>query len=112
MPDGGGGMHRNDGPQLTSFAAPGPEGAPSWLLGRVRPSGWPGGPDMTPTDIPVYMAHVGAQARAASAAMARAPLAARDAALRALARQLREQSDALQEVNRGDVAKAAASGLA
>ena len=66
---------------------------------------------MTPTDIPVYMAHVGAQARAASAAMARAPLAARDAALRTLARLLREHSGALQEVNRGDVDKGAAAGL-
>jgi glutamate-5-semialdehyde dehydrogenase len=66
---------------------------------------------MTPTDIPVYMAHVGAQARAASTAMARAPLAARDTALRTLARLLREQSAALQEINRGDVAQAAAAGL-
>ena len=66
---------------------------------------------MTPTDIPVYMAHVGAQARTASVAMARAPLAARDAALRTLARLLREQSAALQEVNRGDVAQATAAGL-
>jgi len=66
---------------------------------------------MTPTDIPVYMAHVGAQARAASAAMARTPLAARDAALRTLARLLREHSGALQEVNRGDVDKGAAAGL-
>ena len=66
---------------------------------------------MTPTDIPVYMAHVGAQARAASVAMARAPLAARNTALLALARLLREHSDALREVNRGDVAQATAAGL-
>ena len=57
------------------------------------------------------MAHVGEQARAASAAMARAPLAARDAALRMLARLLREESSALQEVNRSDVAQAAKAGL-
>jgi hypothetical protein len=36
---------------------------------------------MVPTDIPVYMAHLGNSARVASAAMARAPLAARNAAL-------------------------------
>jgi glutamate-5-semialdehyde dehydrogenase len=66
---------------------------------------------MTPTDIPVYMAHVGEQARSASAVMARAPLAARDAALRTLARLLREHSQALQEANRGDVAQAGAAGL-
>jgi len=67
---------------------------------------------MTPTDIPVYMAHVGEQARAASRAMARAPLAARNAALRELARLLRAESDALLRVNRGDVEAAAAAGTA
>ncbi|HEX6019132.1 MAG TPA: glutamate-5-semialdehyde dehydrogenase [Burkholderiaceae bacterium] len=67
---------------------------------------------MTPTDIPVYMAHVGELARAASRAMARAPLAARNAALRELARLLRAQSDALLRVNRDDVEAAVAAGTA
>ncbi|MBE7425773.1 MAG: glutamate-5-semialdehyde dehydrogenase [Burkholderiaceae bacterium] len=67
---------------------------------------------MTPTDIPVYMAHLGEQARAASRAMARAPLAARNAALRELARLLRAETDALQRVNRGEVEAAAAAGTA
>ncbi|HET7525796.1 MAG TPA: glutamate-5-semialdehyde dehydrogenase [Burkholderiaceae bacterium] len=66
---------------------------------------------MTPTDIPVYMAHLGASARAASSAMARAPLAARNAALRELGRLLRADATALQQVNRGDVDAAAAAGL-
>ena len=52
---------------------------------------------VTPTDIPVYMAHLGTAARAASTAMARAPLAARNAALRELARLLRAEMQALQQ---------------
>ena len=67
--------------------------------------------DMTPTDIPVYMAHLGASARAASSAMARAALAARNAALLELARLLRSEREALQQVNRDDVSAAAAAGL-
>jgi len=67
---------------------------------------------MTPTDIPVYMAHLGTSARAASSAMARAPLAARNAALVELARLLRSETEALQRVNRGDVEAAAVAGLA
>ena len=66
---------------------------------------------MTPTDVPVYMAHLGASARAAASAMARASLAARNAALLELARLLRADSDALQQVNRDDVAAAARAGL-
>jgi glutamate-5-semialdehyde dehydrogenase len=66
---------------------------------------------MTPTDIPVYMAHLGTAARSASTAMARAPLAARNAALLELARLLRTEVTALQQVNQGDVAAAAAAGL-
>jgi len=65
---------------------------------------------MTPTDIPAYMAHVGAAAREAARAMARAPLAARNAALLELARLLRAESAALQTTNRVDLA--AADGLA
>ena len=63
------------------------------------------------TDIPAYMAHVGVLARAASAAMAAAPSAAKDAALRALARRLREGSPALQAANARDLEAAAAAGL-
>jgi glutamate-5-semialdehyde dehydrogenase len=66
---------------------------------------------MTPKDIPEYMAQLGACARAAATAMARAPLAARNAALLELARLLRADSEALQQVNRGDVSAAAAAGL-
>lgn len=66
---------------------------------------------MTPTDIPVYMAHLGTAARAASAAMARASLAARNAALRDLARLLRAEAPTLQQVNQAEVAAAAAAGL-
>jgi glutamate-5-semialdehyde dehydrogenase len=65
---------------------------------------------MTPTDIPAYMAHVGAAAREAARAMARASLAARNAALLELARLLRAESAALQATNRIDLA--AADGLA
>jgi glutamate-5-semialdehyde dehydrogenase len=57
------------------------------------------------------MAHLGASARAASAAMARAPLRARNAALLELARQLRSESESLQRTNRDDVACAQAAGL-
>ena len=64
------------------------------------------------TDIAAYMAHVGASARAASAAMASAPTAAKDAALRQLAALLREQSAALIAANDQDVRSAAQTGLA
>jgi len=57
------------------------------------------------------MAHLGTTARAASAAMARASLAARNAALRELARLLRVETPALQQVNQPEVAAAAAAGL-
>ncbi len=67
---------------------------------------------MNPTDIPAYMAHVGVAARAASTAMAAASTAAKDNALRALARRLREQSAALAEANALDIAAAQATGLA
>jgi glutamate-5-semialdehyde dehydrogenase len=67
---------------------------------------------MHPSDLPAYMAHVGAAARRAATAMAAAPSAAKDAALRALARRLREQAAALGEANARDLAAAAAAGLA
>jgi glutamate-5-semialdehyde dehydrogenase len=66
---------------------------------------------MTPTDIPVYVAHLGTAARAASAAMARAPLAARNAALRQLAHLLRAEVTALTQINEEDVTAARNAGL-
>jgi glutamate-5-semialdehyde dehydrogenase len=68
-------------------------------------------PAMTPTDIPVYIAHLGAAARAASVAMARAPLAARNGALRQLANLLRAEVTALTQINEEDVAAARSAGL-
>jgi glutamate-5-semialdehyde dehydrogenase len=66
---------------------------------------------MKPTDIPVYIAHLGTSARAASSALARAPLAARNAALRELARLLRAEVPALTQINEEDVAAARTAGL-
>jgi glutamate-5-semialdehyde dehydrogenase len=63
-------------------------------------------------DIAAYMAHVGAAARAASARMAAAPTAAKDAALRVLARRLRAAVPALQAANAKDLDAAVAAGLA
>ena len=63
------------------------------------------------TDLAAYMAHVGVAARAASRRLAAAPTAAKDAALRALARRLRADAAALQQVNAKDVAAARAAGL-
>ena len=70
-------------------------------------------PSDTPiTDIPAYMADVGAAARRAATAMAAASTAAKDAALRALARRLREAGPALAAANEQDLAAARAAGLA
>jgi glutamate-5-semialdehyde dehydrogenase len=55
---------------------------------------------------------LGVQARAAATLMARSPTAARNQALRALARRLREQSDALQRINTLDLERARSAGLA
>ncbi len=66
---------------------------------------------MTANNIPAYMAHLGVAARAASHAMAAAPTAAKDAALRALARRLRASCPALQAANAKDLAAAQAAGL-
>ena len=62
-------------------------------------------------DIDTYMAHVGAQARAAATVMAAASTAAKDAALRALAKALRTSAGALQQANARDVEAASAAGL-
>ena len=67
---------------------------------------------MTHSDIPAYMAHVGAAARAASAAMAAASTAAKDTALRALAARLRSATAELQTANALDLAAARTAGLA
>ena len=54
-------------------------------------------------NVPAYMAHVGAAARSAAAAMAKASTAAKDAALRALAGHLRQQQALLSEANQRDI---------
>jgi glutamate-5-semialdehyde dehydrogenase len=66
---------------------------------------------MNANDIPAYMAHVGVAARHASGAMAAAPTAAKDRALRALARRLRAESARLGAANAEDLAAAQAAGL-
>ena len=67
---------------------------------------------MTSAALQAAIAHMGAAARAASAGLAASPVAARNAALRALARRLRDGAAALVDVNAGDVAAARAAGLA
>src|SRR6476659_225628 len=67
---------------------------------------------MNPADLQATVAHMGMLARAASRTLAAAPLARRDAALRALARRLREGAAELGAINAGDVDAARAAGLA
>jgi glutamate-5-semialdehyde dehydrogenase len=67
---------------------------------------------MTSTDLQATIAHMGAAARAASTKMAAAPTAAKNAALVALARLLRDEADQLQPANERDLAAAQAAGLA
>ena len=67
---------------------------------------------MTSTDLQATMAHMGAAARAASARMAAASTASKNAALLALARLLRERPQALRDANERDVSAAVAAGLA
>ena len=67
---------------------------------------------MTSADLQATVAHMGMRARAASRALAASPVAARNAALRALARRLRESETALREANAGDLAAARDAGLA
>ena len=66
---------------------------------------------MTPADLQATIAHMGVAARAASARMAAASTAAKNAALVALARRLRADAAALQEANAADLAAAKANGL-
>lgn len=67
---------------------------------------------MTSTDLQATIAHMGAAARAASARMAAASTASKNAALLALARLLRERPQALRAANERDVSAAVAAGLA
>ncbi|MFZ5550679.1 MAG: glutamate-5-semialdehyde dehydrogenase [Pseudomonadota bacterium] len=67
---------------------------------------------MTAFDIPAYMAHLGAAARAASTLMARAGTREKNDALLALAQGLRSAGPSLAEANAKDIAAAQAAGLA
>ena len=67
---------------------------------------------MTSADLQAVIAHMGAAARAASGRMAAASTAAKNTALLALARRLREDGPALQAANARDLAAARAAGLA
>ncbi len=63
-------------------------------------------------DIPTLIADMGSAARAASGPMAAARSASKNAALRALARLLRQPNPELQQANARDVQAAQAAGLA
>ncbi|MBA3477053.1 MAG: glutamate-5-semialdehyde dehydrogenase [Lautropia sp.] len=65
---------------------------------------------MNTIDTAVYMADLGFRARAASRETARAGTAAKDGALRAIARRLRQQADALVETNQLDLDAARKAG--
>ncbi|MEP7139411.1 MAG: aldehyde dehydrogenase family protein, partial [Caldimonas sp.] len=67
---------------------------------------------MTPADLQATVAHMGTLARAASRTLAASPVATRNAALRALARRLRDGAVGLESANAGDVAAARSAGLA
>ena len=67
---------------------------------------------MTSADLQATIAHMGVAARAAATAMARASTAAKNAALLALARRLREGVAELQQANHHDLAAARDAGLA
>ena len=67
---------------------------------------------MVNLELGPYMTGVGQAARAASALLASASSSAKNAALLALARRIREQRAPLQATNGGDVAAAQAAGLA
>ncbi|MEG1834239.1 MAG: glutamate-5-semialdehyde dehydrogenase [Burkholderiaceae bacterium] len=63
-------------------------------------------------ELSAYIHHVGRNARAAAAAMARASGAAKDAALTAIATGLRQRASELKAANAIDVMRAEAAGLA
>ncbi len=67
---------------------------------------------MNPSDLPEYIAQVGAAARAASRFMAAASTAAKDRALRGLAQRLRAAGTELAAANAQDLTAARAAGLA
>ncbi len=67
---------------------------------------------MQAQDIPAYMAHVGVAARAAATVMAAASTAAKNTALRSLARRLRDGAAVLAQANKLDLDAAQAAGLA
>lgn len=67
---------------------------------------------MTAADLQATVAHLGVAARAAATVMAAASTAAKNAALLALARRLREERAALQAANAQDLEAARAAGLA
>ena len=67
---------------------------------------------MNALNIAEYMQTMGARAREASAAMARADAAAKNAVLRSLAALLRANADKLQGENGRDIAHATEQGLA
>ena len=64
------------------------------------------------SDVAALMAQLGANARAASAAMAKASAAKKQHALQTLAQLLREETEALQPENERDLSRAVAAGLA
>lgn len=66
---------------------------------------------MNALNVPEYMQTLGAQARAASGLMAKASAAAKSAALRLIAKRLRENVAALQAENTKDLERAQTSGL-
>jgi glutamate-5-semialdehyde dehydrogenase len=67
---------------------------------------------MTSADLQATVAHMGTLARAAGRVLAASPVAARDVALRSLARRLRDGAGALVDLNADDIASARAAGLA
>jgi len=68
--------------------------------------------ELTPTtDLAAYMKSVGARARAASTAMARAATAQKNSALTAIASAIRAAESDLLEANRRDIERATAAGL-
>jgi glutamate-5-semialdehyde dehydrogenase len=66
---------------------------------------------MTHSDIPAYMAHVGAAARAAARVLAAARTAAKNQALLGLAARLRQHQAGLMAANHQDLSAAQAAGL-
>lgn len=67
---------------------------------------------MNAFNVDEHMLALGAQAKSAASAMARADAATKNKALKALARRLREAGEELQTANKQDVERASAAGLA